>query len=116
MVALAPSRRDATGGSALDGVLSRRKDRRHRWTGHPHRSGWHGAEDLRDGEQPPARGKRGQPPTPGQLSQGGHEVRPIWCLDQLPREVFKGDVILGTEPAQQVRPRPVGQVRGDLGK
>jgi hypothetical protein len=29
-----PSRRDATGGSALDGVLPRRKNRRHRWTGH----------------------------------------------------------------------------------
>ena len=31
-MALAPSRRDATAGSALDGALSRRKDRRHRWT------------------------------------------------------------------------------------
>ena len=30
--------RDATAGSALDGALSRRKNRRHRWTGHPHRS------------------------------------------------------------------------------
>jgi hypothetical protein len=37
-VAFAPSRRDATAGSALDGALSRRKNRRHRWTGHPHRS------------------------------------------------------------------------------
>ena len=37
-VASAPSRRDATAGSALDGALSRRKNRRHRWTGHPHRS------------------------------------------------------------------------------
>jgi hypothetical protein len=26
----------ATSGSTLDGVLSRRKNRRHRWTGHPH--------------------------------------------------------------------------------
>jgi hypothetical protein len=26
----------ATSGSTLDGALSRRKNRRHRWTGHPH--------------------------------------------------------------------------------
>ena len=68
-MALAPSRRDATAGSALDGVLPRRKNRRHRWTGHPHRSIWRGAVDPRNGEQPPARGKRGQPPGVGRRAR-----------------------------------------------
>ena len=38
-VALAPSRSDATGGSALDGDLDRQDNARRRWTGQPHSRG-----------------------------------------------------------------------------
>jgi hypothetical protein len=68
-VALAPSRRDATAGSALDGVLQRRKDRRHGRTGHSHRPAKRDVGDLRDGEQSPACGKRGQPPGVGRRAR-----------------------------------------------
>jgi hypothetical protein len=46
----------ATNGSTLDGALSRRNNRRHRWTGHPHRSADRGAEDRRNGDQPHTQG------------------------------------------------------------
>jgi hypothetical protein len=102
-VALAPSRRDATVGSALDGVLSRRKNRRHRWTGHPHRSGWRGAEDLRNGEQPPACGKRGQPPGVGRRAR------------QCPRARGRGSADApgadGSPPILRSGPGPGGHAR-----
>jgi hypothetical protein len=79
-VALAPSWRDATAGSALDGVLPRRKNRRHRWTGHPHKSTMRGAGDLRDGEQPPAAGSGDSRPAsaaaPGSASAREGEAQP----------------------------------------
>jgi hypothetical protein len=73
----------ATSGSTLDGVLSRRKNRRHRWTAHPHRSATRGAGDLRNGEQPAACGKRGQspgvgPPTPWARTFPAHSPLRSW--------------------------------------
>jgi hypothetical protein len=49
---------DATGGSALDGGLSRRNNRRHRWTG-PARIGLPRCRRPRDGGPPPACGDWG---------------------------------------------------------
>lgn len=36
VIAIAIATKTTTAGSALDGALSRRKNRRHRWTGHRH--------------------------------------------------------------------------------
>jgi ABC-type multidrug transport system fused ATPase/permease subunit len=55
-----------------------------------------------------------RPARQGSSLEGGHEVRPIGCLDQLPREGLENDVVTGAEPAQQCRPRPVWQARGNL--
>jgi len=48
--------------------------------------------------------------------QGGQEIRPVRCLDQLPRKGLERDVLTGAEPAQQVRYPSCGQAGSDPGE
>jgi hypothetical protein len=87
-VALALSRRDATAGSALDGVLPRRKDRRHPLDGSPALIGLARCRRPRNGEQPPACGKRVQPrasaAAPGSAVAREGEAQPTLWRGQAP--------------------------------